>query len=201
MSNRAVTHNEATQMAMITLCLYCVSLKALSELLSYQPWEALDPKAVLHVRGAISCPQFTIVIPMDWCAIDACKTMTICVGLLIWIANTALIHPLVTPSLCSTLLNSFWVLDYTGIVDVVNATQTGSFMDGFATLINCKIDRGNPWQTTTVSHYPWCICTSSPWSAIFLLKHGWLLWKDYVLWPRACELAQIHDEFTALHIS
>ena len=69
-------------MTMITLSLYRVSLEALSEFCSYQPWEALDPKAVLHARHAISCLQFIIVILLDWYVTDACEMMTICAGLL-----------------------------------------------------------------------------------------------------------------------
>ena len=75
-------------MSMITSYLHRVSLKkqgnlkALLESLNYQPWEALDPKAVLHVRHAINCLRFTMKMPLDWCATDACKTITVCAGLL-----------------------------------------------------------------------------------------------------------------------
>ena len=41
-----------------------------------------------------------------------------------------------------------WVLECTIIADAAIATRTGSFMDGFATPTDCKIDGGNPWQTT-----------------------------------------------------
>ena len=59
----------------------------------------LDPEAVLPARCAISSLQFAILMPMDWCAIDVCRTMTICV------------------------------------VNVINATQTGCVVDGFATRV------------------------------------------------------------------
>ena len=137
-------------MSMITSYLHRVSLKkqgnlkALLESLSYQPWEALDPKAVLNARGAISCPQFIIVMPLDWCATDACKTTTICNGLCTWTVSTARIYTSTTRSLWTTSLASSWVLDCTIIADAVTATRTGSFMDGSATPTNCKIDGGNP---------------------------------------------------------
>ena len=47
----------------------------------------------------------------------------------------------------------FGALDWTSIADAVTATRTGSFMDGFATPTNCKIDGGNPWQATQYRRY------------------------------------------------
>ena len=73
-------------MSLITSCLHRVylkkqgNLKALLQSLNYQPWEALDPKAVLHVRHAISCLRFTTVTFLDWCVTDACKMETIWTG-------------------------------------------------------------------------------------------------------------------------
>ena len=43
-------------------------------------------------------------------------------------------------------------MDCTITAIVVNATRTGSFMDGFATPTNCKIDGGNPRQATQHEH-------------------------------------------------
>ena len=69
-------------------------------------------------------------------------------------------------------------------------------------LLRLIADRwGQPVANHPVSAYLWHICASRLWSAISLLKYGWLSRKDYVLQPRACKLAHIHDAFTALHIS
>ena len=94
------------------------------------------------------------------------------------------------------LLNSFWVLDYTGIVAVVHASQTGSFMDGFATMIPRKTDRGNPWLITTVP-----LLHIQPFISNILLKTWLTCVKAFVLRPRDCELAWVHDDSTAFSSS
>ena len=136
-------------MSLITSCLH-VSLKkqgnpqALLQLLSYQPWEASDPKAVLHVRHAISCLQSTTVISSDWYVTDVCKMMTTSAGLTTSIASTVVIYILLIPLLRSTLLISFGELDWRTIADAVDATRVGSFVDGSATPTNCEFEGGNP---------------------------------------------------------
>ena len=195
-------------MSMITSYLHRVSLKsratqkALLESFSYWPWEALDPKAVQNVRGAISCPQFIIVMPLDWCVIDACKTTTICNGLRTWIISTARIHTSTTRSLWTTSLASSWVLDCTNIADAVTATRAGSFMDGSATPTNCKDRWGQPVTDHPVSALHWHMCTSRTMISKFLFSNMVdLSRQDPVLQPRARMLAHRHDAFTALHIS
>ena len=106
-------------------------------------------------------------MPLDWCATDACKTTTICNGLCTWTVSTARIYTLATRSLWTTSLASSWVLDCTIIADAVTATRTGSFMDGSATPTNCKIDGGNPWQTTQYRRSVGICIHPELWSASF----------------------------------
>ncbi len=122
-------------------------------------------------------------------------------GFLLKIASIAVIYILLIPSSWSTLLVSFWEMDCTITAIVVNATRTGSLMDGFATLTDCKIDGGNPWQTTQYPHTLAYVYIQNCDQQVFLLKFGWLSWEDSVLQPRARKLAHMHNAFTALHIS
>ena len=88
--------------------------------------------------------------------------MTIFTGQHIGVANIAPIPSLVMLSLRFTLLSSFWALDWTIIVIVVSATQTGSLVDGFATEMTSKqLDRGNPLHDYTSTHYPWHLHSSA----------------------------------------
>ena len=64
--------------------------------------------------------------------------MRIFTGQHIGAENFAPITSLVMLSLRFTLLSSFWALDWILIVIVVSATQTGSFVDGFATEMTSK---------------------------------------------------------------
>ena len=69
--------------------------------------------------------------------------MRIFTGQHIGVANIAHIPSWETLSLWLTLLSSFWALDWTLIVIVVNAIQTGSFVDGFATeMTSEQLERG-----------------------------------------------------------
>ena len=100
--------------------------------------------------------------------------MTTSIGQHIWVANTAPIHSLVMPSLWSMLVNSFWVLDWEIIAVVVSATQTGSFVDGFAMVTFSKrLERGNLLHAYTCITSPLTSLQFSPSSAIFP-QRGWL---------------------------
>ena len=80
--------------------------------------------------------------------------MTIFTGQHIGVANIAHIPSWETISLWLTLLSSFWVMDWITIVIVVSATQTGSLVDGFATMMTSKqLERGNPLQSILVWYY------------------------------------------------
>ena len=69
--------------------------------------------------------------------------MRIFTGQHIGAANFAPITSLVMLSSRFTLLSSFWALDWNLIVIVVNAIQTGSFVDGFATeMTSEQLERG-----------------------------------------------------------
>ena len=70
------------------------------------------------------------------------------------------------------------------------------FLHGWVCYPDWLQDRwGQPVANHPVSAYLWRICTSSLWSAIFS-SQTWL-----TITNNKCELAQIHDVFTALHIS
>ena len=67
------------------------------------------------------------------------KTST---GLYTSIVSTAVIYILLSPSSRPTWLVLSWALDWINTVDVVDATRIGSYVDGFATPTNWRIEKG-----------------------------------------------------------
>ena len=97
--------------------------------------------------------------------------MTISIGQHIGVASTAPIHSLVMPSLWLKSLNSFWVLDWKIIAVAVSATQTGSFVDGFAMVsISKHLEKGNLLHAYTSAASLLTSLQFSPSTAIFPRK-------------------------------
>ena len=117
---------------------------------SFQPWGVSDQEAGLHAIDAGNCPPFTIVMSLDCYATAASKTKATITWQSIGATCIALIPSWVTLSSRFTLLSFCWALDWMPIVIVVNATQTGSFVDGCATTATKavkrpqQLERGNP---------------------------------------------------------
>ena len=123
--------------------------------------------------------------------------MTISIGQHIGVANTAPIHSLVMPSLWLMLLNSFWVLDWKIIAVAVCATQTGSFVDGFAMVTIIKhLEKGNLLHACNSITSPLTSSQFSPSLAIFP-QNCCLLERSCLRNQRGCDQVWLHYEYTA----
>ena len=136
-------------MSKIASCLQQTSLKnqgilsALLEFLSYyQPWEVLDPEVDQYVTDVTSCLRSITATGLDLFVTDACKMEIILTGFISQTASTAVIYILLSLSSRPTQFVLSWALDWSNIVDVVDATRIGSYVDGFATPTNWKIEKG-----------------------------------------------------------
>ena len=96
----------------------------------------------LYARHVTSCLRSITVTLLDSCVSDACKMEKTSTGLYTSIVSTTVIYILLSPSSRPTWLVLSWALDWINIVDVVDATRIGSYMDGFATPTNWKIEKG-----------------------------------------------------------
>ena len=96
----------------------------------------------LNAKHVINCLRSITVTLLDLFVTDACKMETILTGPFSQIASTAVIYILLSPSSRPTWHVLSWALDWISIVDVVDATRIGSYVDGFATPTNWKIEKG-----------------------------------------------------------